>query len=180
MHLLLPLIFAFASGAVVDIEPATFEREGPVRKASDSVVRVRLNSLRDVRTMESLSGDMWSHGIYGGEADYQVSPEQLAALTRTKLEYCVMIENLDDLVQAEAKRLAAPPAEGGVADDAWFSDFKDLAAINARLYALKDARPDIASVVVVGTSLEGRLPPELPCLELFLMPLNMHASGARQ
>ena len=90
VHLLLPLIFAFASGAVVDIEPATFEREGPVRKASDSVVRVRLNSLRDVRTMESLSGDMWSHGIYGGEADYQVSPEQLAALNRTKLEYCVM------------------------------------------------------------------------------------------
>lgn len=156
VHLLLPLIVAFASGGVVDIEPATLEREGPVRKASDSVVRVRLNSLRDVRTMESLSGDMWSHGIYGGEADYQVSPEQLAALTRTKLEYCVMIENLDDLVQAEAKRLAAPPAEGGVADDAWFSDFKDLAAINARLYALKDARPDIASIVVVGTSVEGR------------------------
>lgn len=150
IHFLLPILIAFTTN------PSDGGPSGSALEGSDSVVRVRLNSVRDVRTMESLSGDMWSHGIYGGEADYQVSPEQLAALTRTKLEYCVMIENLDDLVQAEAKRLAAPPAEGGVADDAWFSDFKDLAAINARLYALKDARPDIASVVVVGTSLEGR------------------------
>ena len=58
VHLLLPLFFAFASGGVVDREPATLEREGPVRKTSESLIRVLLNSLRDVRTMKSLSGDM--------------------------------------------------------------------------------------------------------------------------
>ena len=156
LDLLLTFVVSFTSSHLTDIDSSTLEPAKPVREGSDSVVRVRLNSLRDVRTMESLSGDMWSHGIYGGEADYQVSPEQLAALSRTTLEYCVMIENLDEIVQAEAKRLSAPPAEGGVADDAWFGDFKDLAAINARLDALAAARPDIASVVVVGTSLEGR------------------------
>lgn len=150
MYALLPIALSFtAVNADVVLPPRA---SGDVK----SVVRVHLNSTRDVMVMESLSGDMWSHGVYGGEADYQVSAEQLAALDRTNLQYCVVISDVDALVQAEAKRLAQPPQEGGVADLAWFSDFKDLAAINARLDALAAARPDIASIIVVGQSLEGR------------------------
>jgi len=147
---------------VVLLSAANGDAGSPTSAAGDvtSVVRVQLKSTRDVMVMESLSGDMWSHGIYGGEADYQVSSEQRAALDRTSLQYCVVIPDVDALVQAEAKRLAQPPQEGGeeggVADLAWFSDFKDLAAINARLDALAAARPDLASIIVVGQSLEGR------------------------
>ncbi len=121
----------------------------------DSVVRVRLDSVRDVRTMDALSDDMWSHGIHRGFADYLVTEKQREALERTELQYCVMIEDVQAVVDAEAHRLATPP-DGGVADNAWFEDFKDLAACNARLDALAAMRPDIASVFVVGQSIEGR------------------------
>ena len=121
----------------------------------DSVVRVRLDSVRDVRIMASLSDDMWSHGIYAGNAEYLVTPDQRRALDATKLEYCVMIDDVQALVEAEGTRLANPP-EGGIADTEWFSDFKNLAAINAHLDALVASRPDIASTFIVGQSLEGR------------------------
>ncbi|MBM4008289.1 MAG: hypothetical protein FJ285_01705 [Planctomycetes bacterium] len=124
---------------------------------ADSVVRVWLDSIRDVRTMESLSDDMWSHGIYGGCAEYLVTPEQREALGRTNLKWCVFIEDVESLVRAEHDRLSRPPQEGGVADDAWFSDFKNLAAIEARLEALVALRPDRASLFTVGTSIEGRV-----------------------
>lgn len=123
---------------------------------ADSVVRVWLDSVRDVRTMESLSDDMWSHGIHGGSADYLVTPEQREALARTDLKWCVFIEDVESLVRAEHERLTRPPEEGGLANDAWFSDFKNLTAIEARLEALVALRPDRASLFTVGTSIEGR------------------------
>jgi murein tripeptide amidase MpaA len=123
---------------------------------ADSVVRVDLKSIRDVRLMESLSNDMWSHGIYGGKAEYLVTPQQRQALARTNLTWCTVIEDVGALVRAEAARLAAPPTQGGVADESWFADFKSLDAINARLDALASLRPDIASVITIGQSLEGR------------------------
>ncbi|MSR68855.1 MAG: hypothetical protein EXS17_00690 [Phycisphaerales bacterium] len=123
--------------------------------AGESVVRVKLKSIRDVRLIDALSIDMWSHGIYGGVAEYQVTPEQRRAIDASHLEYCVMIDDLDAAIAAERKRIEDAP-EGGVADFAWFAQPKDLAAINARLDALAALRPDIASIVTVGTSLEGR------------------------
>ncbi len=122
---------------------------------SESVVRVRIESLRDVRTMEALSSDMWSHGIHGGTAEYLVSDTQREALDETDLDYCVMVDDVQGVVDAEWKRLSSAP-DGGIADDAWFQDFKDLAAFNAKLDALAAARPDIASVFVAGLSLQGR------------------------
>lgn len=127
-----------------------------VSYAGESVIRVKLKSVRDVRLIEALSTDMWSHGIYGGQAEYQVSREQRIAIDTTSLEYCVMIDDLDAAIVAEGQRLETPPADGGVADLAWFAQAKDLAAINTRLDVLAAIRPDLAQVVVVGTSLEGR------------------------
>jgi len=124
--------------------------------SADSVVRVWLDSVRDVRTMESLSDDMWSHGIYGGSADYLVTAEQRDALARTELRWCVVIEDVQSLVEAEHERLANPPQEGGVADDAWFGDFKNITAIEARMQTLAALRPDRASLFTVGTTVEGR------------------------
>ena len=123
--------------------------------AVDSVVRVEVNSVRDVRVMEQLSNDMWSHGIRAGSADYLVTTSERDALARTNLRWCTLIEDVDALIAAEFERLHRP-SEGGVADDSWFADFKDLAAVNARLEALAAMRPDIASTFTVGLSLEGR------------------------
>lgn len=121
----------------------------------DSVVRVSINSLSDLRLIQSLSDDMWSHTVQGGSAEFLVHPEQLDALNRTHLRYCVVIDDVQALVNEEARRLASPP-QGGVADNAWFADFKDLAACHARLDALIAMRPDIVTPISAGLSLEGR------------------------
>ena len=145
-------ISAIVSIALAQVPPANDR----VSYAGESVVRVKLDSIRDLRLMEALSVDMWSHGIYNGEAEFQVTAEQRRSIDSTDLAYCVMIDDLEAAIEAERKRIEAPPPEGGIADLAWFAQVKDLAAINARLDALVAARPDLASIVVAGQSLEGR------------------------
>ena len=64
----------------------------------------------------------------------------------------MLIPDLQAAVQAERDRLAKPQE----AID-WFADFKDLAAINARLDAFVAARPDLCSIVNLPvTTIQGR------------------------
>ncbi|MSR44747.1 MAG: hypothetical protein EXS15_05225, partial [Phycisphaerales bacterium] len=151
---MIPFLLAIAAASSATL-PLAFP-QATVSYAGESVIRVNLNSIRDLRMIEALSVDMWSHGIYGGQAEFQVTSDQRRAIDGTHLEYCVMIDDLEGAIADERKRIDAPAQEGGIADLAWFAQAKDLAAINARLDALVAARPDLASIVVAGQSLEGR------------------------
>jgi hypothetical protein len=122
-----------------------------VRYAGHKVVRVDIRSDRDLRAMLRISADVWSEHIGIGPADFRVAPESLAALAASGLSYTVLVEDVQERIDAERARLAAPAAGAG-----WFDDFKDLAAVEARLDELAALRPDLAQVVQVGTSLEGR------------------------
>lgn len=123
----------------------------------ESVVRVTLTSLRDLRLVQTLSGDMWSHGVRDGVADFRVSDAALAALVESGIQFEVLIEDVQQAIELERARLAKPPeVEGGVAGVDWFADFKDLAAINAYLLELAALRPDLAQVITIGSSIESR------------------------
>ncbi len=123
----------------------------------DRVVRVRLRDARDLRTMLALSDDVWSHRVeIGSPADFRVGAEAFARLTRTGLDFDVLIEDVQGLVDAERARLRDAGAEGGVAGADFYADFQPLEAIEARLEAIAAAHPDRASVVEIGTSIEGR------------------------
>lgn len=119
------------------------------------VVRVTAESVRQVQVALALTDDLWSHGAGIGTFDMRVSPEQRKALQAAGIRHEVLIPDLEARIDAEAARLANPP-EGQVADDSWFLDFKDLAAVNARLDAHAAANPALVQPVVVGTTHEGR------------------------
>ncbi|MCE9620668.1 MAG: M14 family metallocarboxypeptidase [Planctomycetes bacterium] len=118
----------------------------------DVVARVLIRSAPDLVLVNQLSNDMWSHGVdVGGEADFRLSQFALDTLGKVGVPYRVLIPDLQERIDDEQVRLAQP-AEG--AD--WFADFKNLAAVNARLDALVAAHPTLVSIVTAGTSIQGR------------------------
>lgn len=142
-----PITLALAAAATA--QPLA---TGPVaRYDGHRLVAVELRTRDDVRTMQSIGADQWSHHIVAGvPTDFLVSPGQLALLEETGLGYRVRVEDIQAMIDAENARL-----NGGAAR-AWFDDFKDLAAINDYLDTLAGARPDIASTFDVGQTIEGR------------------------
>lgn len=152
LGLLLGPLAAVGGTSIAAPPPADLERP----YAGDRVVRVTIRGARDLRAMLALSEDAWSHRLGLGPCDFRLSPEAYRALQRSGLPFEVLIEDVQRLVDAERARLAAAEPEGGVAGLDFFADFRDLATINARLDELAAVHPDRASVIVIGTSVEGR------------------------
>jgi len=140
---------AVASGIAAAQPLAT----GPaVRVDGHKVVRVEVRSVADLRLMDAVGADQWSHSIRPGvPADFMVSPEALAALDEAGVRYAVVVEDVQALIDAENERLR------GGGKRAWFDDFRTLAEIDAYMGTLAAQRPDIASVFDVGLSIEGRM-----------------------
>ena len=124
-----------------------------VRFDGDVVVRVSIRSAQDLMLVNQLSDDMWSHHVgIGGDADFRMSQADLGTLDRAGIPYRVTIADLQNRIDAEQTRLAQP-MEGL----AWFSDFKNLAAVNTRLDEMVAAYPNLVSIVNAGTSIQGRV-----------------------
>ncbi|NBX25959.1 MAG: hypothetical protein EBQ99_07925 [Planctomycetes bacterium] len=135
----------------VRVEPAV--AEDPVRFDGQVVVRATLRTPRDLLRMQQLSDDPWTHApAAGGTSDWRLPRSRLGALRQAGIGFDILIPDVQVLVAAERERLARPQDK---AVD-WFADFKNLAAINARLDAMVAARPDLCSIVTCGTSIQGR------------------------
>jgi carboxypeptidase T len=106
----------------------------------------------------TVADDVWSHGAaVGRPLDLQVDAESLAALERGGLAPVTLIADLAAAVLAERERVtAAQEAQGGVAGEDFFADFRPLAQIEQKLDEFVDRRPDLVSIVNLGLSLEGR------------------------
>lgn len=135
---------------VASAQPAA---QGPVvRLEGHQVVGVQIRTLEDVRFMQAIGADQWSHRVRRDVPTlFMVSPEQRAALDERGLVYEVSIPDVQAQIDEENARLGR-----GGAGRAWFDDFKDLDAINDYLDTLASSRPDIASTVELGVSIEGR------------------------
>ena len=132
--------------------PLAGEVEPVTRYDDEVVIRATLRNAQDLMLMSQLSDDPWSHapGI-GAPSDWRVNRSALPTLRRAGVPFEIFIADVQSLVQSERDRLAQPVE---AAD--WFADFKNLAAINARLDALVALRPDICKIVTAGTSHQGR------------------------
>ena len=102
--------------------------------------------------MRSIAVHLMSEGEGIGLVDYVVSPQGLQALKASRIAHRVLIEDLQPLIDEERQRLAG----GGVAGANWFDDYKTYDEHNTKLAELEALRPDLASVFLVGLSLEGR------------------------
>lgn len=149
----MPLPAAALASSVLAASALSIDAGRPFR--DHVVVRVHAASVREVQAALALTDDLWSHGAGIGTFDMRVAPAQRKALEAAGIRHEVLIPDLEARIDAEHARLSRPP-EGGVADDAWFLDFKDLAAVNARLDAYVAANPALVQPVAVGTTFEGR------------------------
>jgi len=146
------LAVAIALLALAWSAPAGFAQNQPdvgaaVRYDGHKVVRATVKNARDLQIMESISPDCWTHGSGIGQVDYRVPPEAMEALDASGIEYVVLIDNVQALIDAEKQ---------GTGLDGWYDQYHTLAEIEAYLQGLADAYPALAETFVVGMSLEGR------------------------
>ncbi|HET6582075.1 MAG TPA: M14 family zinc carboxypeptidase [Nannocystaceae bacterium] len=119
-----------------------------------AIVRVDAPTPADLATVTAIAEEVWTHRPGPGLVDVRVAPDRMAELEATGLVVELAVADLQPRIDAERDRLAnAPdPAEGG----AWFSDFRDYDDVMTQLEAMAASAPDIAQVIDVGSSLEGR------------------------
>ncbi|MEO8846572.1 MAG: M14 family zinc carboxypeptidase [Kofleriaceae bacterium] len=111
-------------------------------------------SAGDAATAEALALDVWSEDRGAGlPLDVVVTSDALDQLRARGVAFEVLVPDLDAAATAERTRLQTPAA-ARPAD--WFSDFRDYAAIGARLHELAELAPDRAELHVIGASGEGR------------------------
>lgn len=126
--------------------------EPPARYDGHRLVRVTVENLRELRTVLALTDDVFTCGGVGlGTWDARFAPGPFEALQVSGISHSVLREDLQAGIDAERARITA-----SVPDGPWFAEFKDLAAISAYVDTLVALRPDVASRLSLGQSLEGR------------------------
>lgn len=111
------------------------------------VVRVGVETKEDVDRLLTMTDDVWSHEPVDGRLDVRVSPEQFEHLRQSGLEFRVLIDDVQALIDRQAQR---SPQRG-----TW-DNYMDLAAVNAYMDTLVALRPDLAQSIDIGATIEGR------------------------
>lgn len=106
--------------------------------------------------MESISDDMWSHGITDGHAEYRISPDGFAKLQNSGLRFDVLIDNIQAQVDADNARLRTHAFALEVPGRPFYADYKTQEQIWYRLEALAAAHPDTVQTWTIGQSVQGR------------------------
>ncbi|MHC5108456.1 MAG: M14 family metallopeptidase [Planctomycetota bacterium] len=125
----------------------------PKRFDGHRVVHVTVNSPADVAQLAKLDNndedfDVEWHSVGTGVAEVRIGPDQMQALDDSNLNYSVVIDDL----QAVLDQNAALPIAGG----SFFSDFRHYDAHVNYLADLADQYPDLAQMINLGESLEGQ------------------------
>ncbi len=139
------------------LAPSRSHAETPaVRYDGHRVLRVEPRSTAQLERLLSLADVVWTErpGV-GVPVDVRVSPSAAAALDVEGFDYRVRIADVQEAIDAEHARLSAPPDPLG-APSAWFSEFRDLEAIEAYMDELASLHPEVVTLEPVGESFEGR------------------------
>ncbi|NUQ68163.1 MAG: hypothetical protein HUU18_07795 [Phycisphaerales bacterium] len=117
------------------------------------VLRVETRTLQELAAVSALSETVWSCTPGVGAVDVQATPAQRAQIEAMGLPVCVLVDDVQALVDAEAAQIAMTRAQ---ADAAWFATFRTFDEIHARLDHYAATYPAICEVFVAGQTLEGR------------------------
>ncbi|HYE02830.1 MAG TPA: M14 family metallopeptidase [Phycisphaerales bacterium] len=142
------VLFLAALG-LVQAAPA---QEPPARFDGHKVVRASVRTLNDLRVLLAVSEDPWSESVgVGGPVDFRVPADALPVLDEAGVPYRVIIEDVQALIDRERAELGAPARGPG-----WHATYHPLNEISAFVDTLVAQRPDLATRLSVGTSVQGR------------------------
>jgi carboxypeptidase A2/carboxypeptidase A1 len=165
--LVLPL-FAAASIARAQAPRQPPAPPAPERFDGYQHLRVRVESVRDLRTLASLGAiEAACHGAGIGPSDFIVPPGAAALLDAAGIAYSVLNPNIQHAIDAERaaydRARAAADAAGawdlgaaGLRGPDWFSTYHPYDEISDFINALVQAYPALASRFSVGPSLQQR------------------------
>jgi len=142
----------FVGAAVID---AGADGGSAARANLRQVVRLDLKTAEQLEAVRALGLELMSEAEGVGPVEYLVTPAAYAALDALGIHYTVLVPDFDALVAAERDLLAAA-GTAGLRDPAWFAAYKPLEQIDAKLNQLAADRPDLASIVQAGSSIENR------------------------
>lgn len=125
---------------------AVFAEDEPVRYDGHRVARVTVTSVVDVELLRSLTDDIWSESLANGRIDVRVSPEQYLRLAQSGLKFEILIDDVQQLIEAE---------RSGPALDT-FDHYMSYNEVLEYLDTLVALRPDLAETVTIGQTIEGR------------------------
>lgn len=125
----------------------------PTDYTAHSAVRVFPENPRQRDYAMGLSVDVWSEQLEAERIDLVVGPEGLLGLQAASIEFEVLVDDIEAVAEAERTRLAGARA---ARPSNWFSEYRNFHTVDAYLDTLVEARPDLASVQVLGHSVEGR------------------------
>jgi predicted deacylase len=137
--------------------PSPARAAGPAateRYAGWSLIEVDVPSDDALAELLALGVDPWTDHPRPGLLRVLASPAQQASISATPWSTRTLVADVQLPVDDERTRLSVrPPAQGGAS---FFADYRDLAEIDAQLDASAVDNPELASIVELGDSLEGR------------------------
>jgi murein tripeptide amidase MpaA len=150
----MPLKMIVPAAAVLVACGAASAQDEVVRYDGHRAVRVDVSNVREYRTVLGLADDILTCSGSGiGTFDVRVSPEHYAALAGAGIRHEVLLADLQrHLDQIRADDVAVRAQD----DPAWFSTYRSLAEIEARLQALAATYPQLAALSDLGASIQGR------------------------
>jgi murein tripeptide amidase MpaA len=143
-------IGAFAGTAAGQERPLL---EWSVRYDGHRAVRVTVQTPRQLATVLALTDDVLTcHGAGIGSFDVRFTPEQYAVFAASEIEHQVLIDDL----QAHLEAWRAENRRMQEQDSGWYEAFRSLGEIEQRLADLAAAHPELATISVIGQTVEGR------------------------
>jgi len=129
--------------------------DSPVRYDDWKVVRVYVDSWEDIARLHELGALLMSENEAPGVLDYAIPPASWPVVQSLGLVHKVVNDNIQKDIDAERARLAAEPIVDE-RDPNWFTNYKTITQVYAKLSAMQADRPDLVSLFDVATSHEGR------------------------
>jgi hypothetical protein len=129
------------------------------------MVRTTVPSQKQLDEIVSLGAEPMRCVIGPGVQEFCAPPAVVNRMREMGLSVVVLQPDMQALIDAERMRLLGPgnPAPRGQGDEGglagvpdWFLDFKTYPQFSAHLDDLVALRPDLASKITVGTTIEGR------------------------
>jgi MYXO-CTERM domain-containing protein len=138
-------------GAALASAPSNPER---MRYDGYALIEVQLPDRAAVTDLLAMGVDPWVETVGPGVVPVLVSPDRRAAIEASGWTVHVVTDDVQTWLDDEHERLAArtPVQHGGDP----FVDYVDLAGVNAWLDQLALGAPELAAVIDLGASIEGR------------------------